>query len=110
MTYATNRTQDLEFWRERLKEAGGDYLRAVGVVPWGKINEAHRPILDTHIHPQNKVLDVACGIGRVANWFAHYVGIDFVPEFIDIARHTHKKKKFLVHDIKKPFPFSYKKF
>ena len=58
-----------------------------------------------------KVLDVACGIGRTADWFSNlYVGFDFVPEFIDIAKERHPKKEFLILDLKEKLPFKDSEF
>lgn len=92
----TKPTQDIEFWRERIRSSSS-MLEAIGIsFDWGLIDSIHRPIVESFVSPNDKVLDVACGIGRTADWFSdeQYTGIDFVPEFIEDARKEHPGKRF----------------
>lgn len=99
-------TQDVSFWQERYREAmkneqGALFAVAAGF-DWSVIDPIHREIVDKFIKDGESVLDVACGIGRHANWFTgKYVGIDFVPEFIDEAKKQYPDTDFRVVDIVK---------
>ena len=102
------KTQDLEFWRDRLKKLNNP----IGEVPFEEIEKEHKPIIDKYIKKTDEVLDAGCGMGRIAHWFKdeNYVGFDFVPEFIEIAKSKNQNKMFFVLDIKKPLPFQNKEF
>jgi SAM-dependent methyltransferase len=47
-------------------------------------------------HPPESLIDVGCGFGdllsflRKAGWTGGYLGIDLMPEFVEIARERHK--------------------
>lgn len=105
-------SQDLEFWRKRLRLAINP-LNAIGVgFDWEKIDDVHKKIFYKHYKEGMKMLDVGCGIGRTADWVRpeNYVGFDFVPEFVEIARKNFPDRKFLVLDIKQGLPFQDKEF
>ena len=55
------------------------------------------------------MLDAACGYGRLSPIFEKYIGVDFSPDFINIARKSFPKKEFLVANIKE-LPFEDNKF
>lgn len=89
-----------EYWQMRLRRAVKP-IYAIGVgFDWDIINKEHRRIIGDHIKSDDTVLDIGCGIGRTAEWFTskQYLGIDFVPEFIDIAKKQHPNHKFRVWD------------
>lgn len=88
---------DTNFWKERIRDvnASGDPLHyAVYKVDEYRmecINAQHRKILGQHIQPHDRVLDAGCGYGRLlkllpGSWRGKYLGIDFSPDFIEIAR------------------------
>ena len=56
------------------------------------------------------VLDMACGRGRHARWFAergmHVTGFDVNAEAITTARQVAPKAEFHVHDMREPFATS----
>jgi SAM-dependent methyltransferase len=106
--------QSLEFWRGRIAQAKQserpiDDAMAVSF-DWDIINPLHKELLAPYITEGTKVLDVGCGYGRVASWWDNYVGIDFVPEFIEEARKRNPGKDFRVLDLKEPLPFADKEF
>lgn len=108
MALSSKETQNPEFWRKRIKEAGRP-IDAIGVgFDWKLLDEIHKKIIGEHIKPTDKVLDVACGIGRTAHWFpdSKYIGIDFMPEFINIARQINPQKLFFVYNVTEPLPFN----
>lgn len=105
-------SQNIEFWQARLKQFDNP-LKAIGCgFDWIKIDDVHKKIVYPHYTKGMKVLDIGCGIGRTADWFEAqgYVGLDFVPEFIDIAVKAHPDRIFLLYDIKKGLPFCDKFF
>jgi len=91
------------FWVDRLYRAVHRH-EAVYSCPrpvWSAIEDTHRRILNRHIKPADSVLDVGCGWGRLLDllpedWNASYLGIDFVPEFIKMARADWPVNKFIV--------------
>lgn len=111
-----NKIFDIQFWTERLDYAkgAGQLEQAIGRgFEFGaKIDPVHRVIIEKEIKPIDKVLDIGCGYGRTAHWFKdeQYTGIDFVPEFIEIAKELHPNKIFQVMDVRQLFPFKDKSF
>lgn len=94
-------TQDLNFWKQRIKETGSiESGMAVGF-HWPTIDWLHRKHIKKHIKSTDKILDAGCGYGRISDWFddKHYTGVDFLPEFIEEARKRHPKKKFILADL-----------
>ena len=102
---------DLSFWRGRLEQAKsmGQLDQAIGrgFEFKAKIDPAHEKIIEGLIKPEDKVLDIGCGYGRIAHWFndEQYIGIDFVPEFIQLAKEIHPNKGFIEHDLRNPLPW-----
>ena len=112
MVYSSRETTNVAFWQDRLKRADIP-LTAIGTgFDWPKIDDLHRKFIFSNTESNPNVLDVGCGIGRVADWFDDdsYVGFDFVPEFIEIAKKSHPNKTFLIHSIVEPLPFETKEF
>lgn len=100
-----------EFWEQRVKESR-DIQEAVGHPDIGfeVADPVYKAIIKDHIKPEDKVLEAGCGIGRAADWFENYVGIDFVPIFIKVAREMHPNKTFKRADFNKKLPFKNKEF
>ena len=99
-----------EYWRGRLSLAEKP-IDAIGAgFYWDVINEEHKKIIDKYI--KGRVLDVGCGIGRIAKWFEpkSYLGFDFVTEFIDIAKKENPKHGFVVLDLREKLPFKKHEF
>ncbi len=85
---------DPEYWSHRLRESPrGQLHHAVFKCTgsqWSAIAAKHRSILMGHISPQDNILDVGCGWGRLLGLLPHhyrgnYVGIDLCSEFINLA-------------------------
>lgn len=107
-------SQNLEWWERRideLKDSPPEFW--VGTTGrWSEIDVYHKAAISKLITSIDRVLDVGCGLGRLAPLFPDnkYVGIDFVPRFIEIAKQRNPSKAFIVADIKDPLPFSDKEF
>lgn len=103
---------DPEYWKERLKDAEdhGALHRAVFLCPdyrWMRIEAAHRNILAATIKPNESILDVGCGYGRLLtlmpeDWQGNYMGIDLAPSLIEKAKTLHPHRGFMVDDILAP--------
>lgn len=94
-------TQDLNFWKQRIKETGSvESGMAVGF-HWPVIDGVHREYIKEYIEPDAKILDAGCGYGRTSDWYDDdkYVGVDFLEEFIQEARKRHPNKKFVLTDL-----------
>lgn len=103
-----------EFWKDRIEDAEmrGMLHRSVYIVNpqvWERISDVHQRICDELIKPTDKVLDAGCGYGRIASWFKKYTGVDFSQDFIDRAKATYPKKKFVQADFR-VLPFKDKEF
>lgn len=110
---------DIQFWKTRLARA-----KSIGVLEesigqgfnFKMIDEVHREIVDKEINPMKnfdvKILDIGCGIGRSSGWFTdkQYYGIDFVPDFIEIAKQKYPNKNFQLLDIREKLPFEKDEF
>ena len=88
-----------EFWRRRLEEAPeNDAHHAIFKCPrptWDKIAERHQHILKEVIMPNEKILDVGCGWGRlldlmpdewVESYNRQYYGVDVSPDFVAMGQ------------------------
>jgi len=93
---------DESFWRDRLMTADdkGERHKAVFECPmatWNSIEDAHRRILKQFIQPEDSLLDVGCGWGRLLHllpesWDGIYHGIDISPDFVELAREEHESQ------------------
>lgn len=117
MAQHSNQTQSLDFWRTRIKQAKDaglpiDFAMAASGFDWGVIDKEHSSRIFKYATRNSKILDVGCGYGRTAHWFAdeNYTGIDFVSEFVDEAHKRHPNKRFLVGNITEALPFKDKEF
>ena len=91
------------FWEDRIKNA-----ERLGRLPlsvyctsekdWDYICQIHKKICDYYI--KGSVIDVACGYGRMSEWFQEYVGIDSSKSFIKKARKEYPFKRFEIEDVK----------
>lgn len=101
----------LEFWKERIDHAVKDHytVYVVHEPGWKKINDAHIEIFRRTISPSDKVLDAGCGYGRMSEFFSNYTGVDFSPDFIDMARKKYPGKEFIQGNLK-ALPFKDKEF
>lgn len=106
----------LEFWDKRIKDAHARghkfwsvYITREG--DWLNITNEHRRVLDQEITPGDRILDAGCGYGRWAEYFNphKYMGVDFSPEFIRIAKMENPKHRFVVSKLES-MPFKDKEF
>lgn len=102
---------DIKFWKKRIDTAqtlhysvyvANDFL-------WETINNSHRDILHRIISRNSKVLDAGCGYGRWSNRFNNYIGVDFSPDFIKIAKEKYPNKTFIQANLKE-LPFKDEEF
>jgi ubiquinone/menaquinone biosynthesis C-methylase UbiE len=100
----------LEFWKKRIEDAKqGREHYSVYITKdehWKLINEVHNELLKELVPEGSRVLDAGCGYGRTSERFdrEHYTGVDFSPDFIEIAKRKYPDKNFVVSDLKK-LPF-----
>lgn len=102
--------QNVQWWEERIEE-NKEFPPEVWVGAsgrWSELDAIHKKIIGENITAEQKVLDVGCGIGRLAALFVDdkYVGVDFVPRFIEIAQQRNPSKTFFIADVKQPLQFA----
>lgn len=101
----------IEFWKNRIDTAVSEHyaVYVANEVLWKKINESHEEIIRKTI--TGNVLDAGCAYGRSSVFFDDdkYMGVDFSPDFIEIAKKKYPNKKFLVEDLK-ALPFEGQSF
>lgn len=109
-------TQD--YWRQRLQQADDrdephKSVYSVGIDKWEPIVECHRRLLAEHIHPEDWILDVACGWGRLLELLPEspargYHGVDISEAFIQRARQKFPNRyfHFEVHDLRHELPYT----
>lgn len=105
---------ETSFWKERLavaKSRGHLHYSVYLAQPqlWARIERAHEEIIKEKIPKTAKVLDAACGYGRLAPLFKKYTGVDFSPDLLEEARTMFPNKKFVESDLRK-LPFKDKEF
>lgn len=92
-----------DYWKKRLQKAPLDELhRAVFITDkanWLNIAHKHKRILERLVLPNESVLDIGCGWGRLLNllpksWIGQYVGVDLSPDFIGMARQQYPDRTF----------------
>lgn len=87
------------FWKDRIdNDAKDDIRRSVYQTSdddWIKIDENHFEIIKENV--TGKVLDAGCGYGRLASLFdpADYIGVDFSPDFIKLAKERNPDYRFV---------------
>jgi len=103
---------DHKFWKARLNSASNMIHQSVfRCTPqvWKSIENSHLNAINSQIKEDDKVLDAACGYGRLAHNFKNYVGVDFSPDFIAEAKKLNPSKEFIQADLKE-LPFENKTF
>ena len=93
---------DINFWKKRIETATSEHysVYVIHEAGWSKINMVHRELLQENIPLESKVLDAGCGYGRWSTLFKNYTGIDFSPDFIEMARKKYPNKTFVIGDLK----------
>lgn len=97
------RILDPSYWKERL-EAAKELHQSVFLCPkarWDAIEEAHRKVLAEHIQPNDRIVDLGCGYGRVvgllpASWQGDYLGVDQSPDLLAVAE-KHFPARYMDH-------------
>lgn len=99
---------NIDFWKERIDTAAKDYFTVyvTSEADWYEINKAHAKQFEKMT---GKVLDAGCGYGRNSEYFADYVGVDFSPDFIEMAKRKYPNKTFIQANLK-DLPFKDKEF
>jgi len=86
-----------DFWKERIENAKRSRehysVYITSEEDWNHLNKVHERILKTEC--TGKVLDAGCGYGRSSELFDNYVGVDFSPDFIEIAKAKYPNKTFI---------------
>lgn len=100
---------DPNYWARRITDAKVSDHHSIylcGIEEWRKIEARHRQILRGLIHPDDSILDVGCGYGRLLtllprSWVGNYLGIDLCPEFVAKARKEHpdRRSSFVVMNV-----------
>lgn len=101
----------LDFWKERIETAIKPHysVYVIHEQGWKHIYEIHARIIKEVIPTGSKVLDAGCGYGRMSVLFDNYVGTDFSPDFIELAKKNYPQKEFVQADMK-ALPFKDKEF
>jgi len=101
----------IEFWKERIETAVKPHysVYVIHEVGWKQIFNAHKTIISQLIKPTDTVLDAGCGYGRMSVLFDNYTGVDFSPDFIELATKQFPNKNFIQADLKK-LPFHEEQF
>lgn len=97
-----------DFWKERIDTAVKDYFSVyvTSEGDWHRINKAH---IQHFEKMTGRVLDAGCGYGRNSIYFSDYVGVDFSPDFIEMARRRFPDKTFIQANLK-DLPFQDSEF
>lgn len=92
----------VEFWKDRIDTATEEHFSVyVAAQPlWDAINSIHNEIMDKVIPKDAYVLDAGCGFGRWSTKFDKYLGIDFSPDFIEMAKRKFPHKQFEQQNLK----------
>lgn len=99
--------EQLSFWQARIKDAlekKAIHLSVFYTENFDSIDPVHKAIIK-HKNISGKILDFGCGYGRISDWFTDYMGLDFVPDLIELAKQMFPDKQFLVGNIQK-LPFN----
>lgn len=112
-----NRPQDIndpKYWKTRLEKAINknkihEAIFLCSLSRWQQIEETHKKILSNVILPNESILDVGCGWGRLldlmpSGWAGDYLGIDLSPDFVNLANERHPDKTFIVGSAEEIIP------
>lgn len=98
---------DPGYWADRIAKCGGDLHRAMFEGNADQMSQVHerqrQRIAGIGIQPNDAILDIGCGYGRLltllpSDWHGDYFGFDISQEFITIARVLHPGRNFMVAD------------
>lgn len=102
---------EVQFWRKRLLWAcatgRGTHTAIYDTSPdtWQDIQNCTKKILSNHLSPGDKLLDAGCGYGAASSYLpgdgVKYVGVDFSPEMIEVARLAYPDRDFRVGDLRR---------
>lgn len=102
----------LDFWKWRIDHAKVEHYSVYEAndILMNKINKCHEGIIRELIGDE-KVLDAGCAYGRSSVFFKpeNYTGVDFSPDFIDIAKKKFPDYTFQVANLKE-LPYKDKEF
>ena len=98
-----------DFWKWRIENAKELHhsVYLTSEEDWRNIEKAHKEIVEPY--KDKKVLDAGCGYGRSSEWFTNYLGVDFSPDFIELAKSKYPDKEFMEADLK-DLPFKDNEF
>lgn len=103
----------IEFWKDRINTAVKEHysVYVANDALWEHIFKTHQRIIQEVIPKDAYVLDAGCAYGRMCELFEpkNYEGVDFSPDFIEIAKKKYPNHSFEVQNIKK-LPYEDKQF
>ena len=96
---------DPAYWKKRLEDCR-ELHHSVYVCTndqWREIEQRHTQEIAAVLNPYDHVLDLGCAYGRLLNmlpetWLGDYVGVDLSPDFIELAKHIHPHRTFVVSE------------
>lgn len=99
---------DPAYWRTRLKESNQEHhaIFLCSIEHWKAVETTHRSVLQEVIRPEESVIDVGCGWGRLLSlmpgeWYGEYQGVDLSPDFIAMAEENYPSREFMCMDARK---------
>lgn len=101
---------DPQFWKQRIETARQEHFSVYVTTPesWEIIAQIHKKIIQDLVG-NDKVLDAGCGYGRASEWLKNYIGVDFSPDFIELAKQKYPDKTFIQGNLQS-LPFKDKEF
>lgn len=98
----------IKFWKDRIDTATKDFFTVyvTGEKDWEFINKYHQEHFKIM---SGRILDAGCAYGRNSIFFDNYVGVDFSPDFIKMAKKKCADKDFIQANLKQ-LPFKDKEF
>lgn len=98
-------TEVKEYWAERaakFKEAAVGFDSHKNTHKQNMEYQERKKFIFSHINPKHgMVLDYGCGVGRYANDFTNYVGVDMTEGLLNIAKENNPRKLFFL--LEKPY-------